>query len=113
MPIVVGLHYVTAFALELVMLFGFGACGYRVAQGGLVGGLLAALLVGIAIALWANFVAPSAARRLPAVPLVAFKAAIFLAGAVAIWLAGWREAALVFGVVAALDLGVAMALGRV
>ena len=113
MPVIVVFHYLTAFALELALLFGFGLFGYRFGQGGVAGMLLAVLLVGVAIALWGRFAAPRSATRLPERPLLAFKIVIFLAGTLAFWLAGWREPAPIFGMLAAFDLGLAMALGRI
>ena len=113
MPLIIGVHYAAALALELALLFGFGLFGFRFAGGGWAGDLLAAVLVGSAILLWARFAAPRAATRLPAMPLLAFKTAIFALGALAFWAAGWREAALVFGAAAALDLGLAAALKRI
>lgn len=113
MPLIVGLHYAVAFALELALLFGFGLFGFRFGQGGWIGSLLAAVLVAIAILLWARFAAPSATTRLPDAVLIAFKLAIFALGALAFWASGWAGAAGVFAVLAVLDLGVAVWLRRI
>lgn len=113
MPLMVGLHYGIAFGLELALLLGFGLFGMHAGQGGLAGGALAVLLVAIAILLWGRFAAPSAATRLTDGSLLVFKIVLFGLGALAFWLAGWREVAIGFAVLAALDLGVATALHRI
>jgi hypothetical protein len=110
MPPLVALHYGLAFGLELVLLFGFGLFGFRVAGGGWGGGALAVVLVAIAVLLWARFAAPKSATRLGGLPLAVFKIAIFAAGTLAFWAAGWAEIAIAFGLLAALDLGLAGAL---
>ena len=113
MAAIVGLHYTLAFGLELALLSGFGLFGYHAGGGGWIGGLLAAVLVTVAVLLWARFAAPRSATRLSAMPLLMFKLAIFAAGTVAFWAAEWTGFAIGFAVLAALDLAVAMALGRI
>lgn len=112
MPLLVGLHYLVAFALELMLVFGFGLFGFTLAGGGWAGGAAALALVATAILLWARFAAPKSATRLKDLPLMLFKVAIFAAGTLAFWAAGFVEIASAFGALAALDLGAAVALDR-
>jgi len=112
MPLVVGLHYTLAFALELVLLFGLGLFGFVRGGGGWTGAGLAAVFVVGAVLLWARFAAPKSATRLEGAWLLMFKVAIFAAGAWAIWGAGQTGFAMAFGLVAAGDIAVAVALRR-
>lgn len=106
-------HAVLAFSLELAMLAALGLFGFRAVDGPWLNIVLAILLAAIAIGLWAYFAAPKSATRLGMPALLIFKVAMFGAGALALWLAGEGGWAIVFAVLAAIDLGVAVALGAV
>jgi hypothetical protein len=63
--------------------------------------LIATAAFGALAVLWGTFVSPKARMPLPAAGTVAFKAAAFGIGALALWSVGYPEAAIAFAVLAA------------
>lgn len=68
--------------------------------------LVALVAVGALVVLWGTFAAPRARVRLPVIGVVAVKAVAFGAGALALWGLGNPVAAVVFAVVAAVNVAV-------
>jgi hypothetical protein len=97
-----------AFACELAMLVLLVIAGWSLGDGGLLGIALAVLYPALAIVVWAVWIAPNAARRLPDPWRFAVQFALFAATAAATAAAGRSALGVVFGAVA---VG-AFALGR-
>ena len=99
-----------AFLVELAMLVALGYAGWAATD---IWWLRYLLLIGwpaLAIVLWAIWAAPKSGRRLPAPALLLFKLAIFAVTAFLLWAAGQAPAALLFGIVAASNLGLGLLL---
>lgn len=95
-----------AFAVELAMLAGFAAAGWAATPILWLRLILAVVLPGIAVLLWAIWAAPKAKKktRLKPRPLLLFKLAIFASATLAWWLAGMELIAAIFGSLAAINL---------
>jgi hypothetical protein len=87
------------FFLELAAFAALAYWGASVGEGA-VSVLLAVATPAVAIALWAVFAAPKAARRLPRGPRVAFELAVFGLAALALLAAGSAGMAAVFAALA-------------
>ena len=74
---------------------------------GLVAGLF---LLACVIALWARWGAPKSGHRLTGRPLLVFKVAIFTLGAAAFWAADGTLVAVIFALIVAAHLVLAMAI---
>ena len=102
-----------AFFLEIAMLVALGYAGWAATD---IWWLRYLLLIGwpaLAIVLWAIWAAPRSGRRLPAPALIVFKAAIFGVTTLLLLAAGTPAAALLFGALAALHLGLAALLKQI
>ena len=101
-----------AFSLELAMLAAFFAAGLALPLGWLRYALAAAL-VGLAIATWGVWAAPRAGKRRLKMPaLLWFKLLMFALATAAWWVAGQGFIGSIFGVLAAINLMAASALGQ-
>jgi len=103
-----GLNAALMFLLELGMLASFGAYGLTA---GKLGGARWALGLGlplVAVALWSYFAAPRSLHRLPPVPLVAFRLALFELAALALQRAAGAKLATAFAVVGLLNQALAL-----
>ena len=101
-----------AFALELVMLAAFGMFAFAVLPDSWWRFVLAAVLVGVAIALWARWGAPKSATRLKRPQRVLFKAVMLEGGAAALALAGQPVWAAVVAATVAVNLTLAWLWGQ-
>lgn len=101
------LHAILALGMEIAVLVGLWQAGRHVASGW-QGYALAALALAVALALWARWGAPTSPHRLRETALLAFKSAIFTAGALAWAIAAGSGAAMIFAVLAALHLALAL-----
>lgn len=102
-----------AFFLEIAMLVALGYAGWAATD---IWWLRYLLLIGwpaLAILLWAIWAAPKSGRRLPGPALLIFKAAIFGVTTFLLWAAGASPAALLFGALAAIHLGLAVLLKQI
>ena len=102
-----------ALFLEIAMLVALGYAGWAATD---IQWLRYLLLIGwpaLAIVLWAIWAAPKSGRRLPAPALLVFKAAIFGVTTFLLWAAGTTSAALLFGALAAIHLGLAVQLKQI
>ena len=99
------------FGLEMATLVAVGYASFRLAPG-LVSGVLMALLAPFALSLvWGAFVSPKARLPLRGPVRLVVEVLVFGAGAVGLWLAGHRQAAVALGTVAILSLGITHGLG--
>jgi Protein of unknown function (DUF2568) len=105
------IHYTIAFALEVALLVALALFGWRIGEAIWIDIATAVGLLAVAIGLWAYFAAPTSRHRLGMPWLAIFKAVMFGAGTLALWLAGEGGWAMGFGLVAAADLGLGAALG--
>lgn len=112
MDIIKGGNLGLAFAVELAMLAGLGVWTHGLSQNGWLAWSLVVLVIGIAIALWAWCAAPKSPTRLDEPWLSLFKILLFGATSAALAQAGQGEWALVFGLVAAGNLGLARLWGQ-
>lgn len=101
-----------AFALELVMLAAFGIFALAVLPDSWWRFVLAAVLIGAAIALWARWGAPKSATRLKLPQRMLFKAVMLESGAVALALAGQPAFAAMFAAAIAINLTLAWLWGQ-
>ena len=109
-----GANLALAFALELAMLAAFALAGWAATPILWLRIVLALVLPGIAILMWAVWAAPKAKkRRLSPGPLVVFKIVIFAAATLAWWLAGAGLIAAIFGTLAAINLLAGLAFRQV
>lgn len=107
-----GINLTLRFLLEMAALaalayFGFqfeGEAWQRIALG--VGGPL------LFLALWGTYIAPRAPRRLPDPPKAILEGVLFVASAAALYLAGVRGFAVLFGLLAAGNLALMFALSQ-
>jgi hypothetical protein len=76
------------FLSELALFAALGYAGWRLPGGGLPGAALSLLLSGAAIAIWAAWIAPKAARRLGEPARLVVEVALFAASGVALSFAG-------------------------
>ncbi len=113
MAIVVIINQALAFSLELALLAAFGMYGYQITGHPVLRWVLAIVIVAAAVALWGRFAAPNAAVRLHMPALLAFKIPMFGAGAGAFIGAGRPVVAIVFAVLVAIHLSLAVATGQV
>ena len=96
-----------AFVLELCMLAALAWWGSRTV-GGLAGRIVLAIICPLAaVVVWWLFAAPRARIRLPLPGVLAVKAVAFGAGVAALYAVGRHVLAIVFGIVAAVNTGVA------
>ena len=102
-----------AFTLEMALVAAFGVAGYRLGGGGIAGWAMVAAGAALVILPWAILAAPKSPRRLRMPWILAFKLAIFAAGAIVLWLSDEGTPALIFGGFATLHLGLASRLGAV
>lgn len=100
-----------ALLLELAAIAAFARWGWSLADGPVLAGLAAILCAGVGIVLWGAFAAPLSGHRLAMPWLVLFKAAVFGCAALALARTGLGTLAVVLGVVAVLQLALAVALG--
>ena len=101
-----------AFALELVMLAAFGIFAFAVLPDSWWRFVLAVVLIGVAIALWARWGAPKSATRLKLPQRVLFKGVMLELGAVALVLAAEPVWAAVFAAAIAINLALAWLWGQ-
>lgn len=113
MAIVVVINQTLAFSLELALLVAFAMYGYQVTGHTVLRWVLAVAIVAAAIALWGRFAAPNSTARLHMPALLAFKIAMFCAGAGAFLGAGRPVVAIIFAVFVAVHLSLAVATGQV
>lgn len=102
-----GANLALAFLLELAMLAALAFAGWMASDVFWLRLVLAIALPGLAIVLWGLFAAPRSARRLEGRALLGFKIIIFAVAAAALWAAGQALAAVVFGALVAINLGLA------
>ena len=96
-----------AFLLELVALLLLGVWGFHVGSNIAIHVLLGIGAPVLMAVVWGTFAAPRARVKLPVPAVLAIKAGVLVIAAVAGYAAGWRAFAIVFGVVALLNLAVA------
>lgn len=103
------LHAVLALGVEIAVLVAVFRLGSTMIPGwaGLVAGLF---LLACVIALWARWGAPKSRHRLTGRALLAFKIAIFGTGTVAVWAADGTLVAVIFALIVAAHLVLAMAI---
>lgn len=103
------LHAVLALGVEIAVLVAVFRLGSTMIPGwaGLVAGLF---LLACVIALWARWGAPKSGHRLTGRPLLVFKVAIFTLGAAAFWAADGTLVAVIFALIVAAHLVLAMAI---
>ncbi|MEO5807309.1 YrdB family protein [Devosia sp.] len=107
-----GVNLGLAFALELAMLAGLGVWAFGLSQDLLIRWALVIVVVALATAVWAVWGAPMSAMRLPEPWLLVFKIGMFGATTLLMLLAGQGFWAAVFGVLVALNLGLAQLFGQ-
>jgi hypothetical protein len=113
MVVLGALNYTLAFLIELAMLAAFAYAGWVGPEPIWLKIVLAIALPALAMVLWAVWAAPKAGkRRLTEPGLTLFKIAIFGVATAALWAAGQGYLATVFGVLAAINLIAAWALGQ-
>ncbi|MEV6203380.1 YrdB family protein [Streptomyces sp. NPDC051771] len=95
-----------AFLVELVALGVLGWWGWSVADPVWLRIVLAVAVPGVTAVVWGMFAAPKARVRLPVAGVVGVKAVVFGAATAALVGVGHTGAAVVFGVVAAVDTAV-------
>jgi Protein of unknown function (DUF2568) len=86
------------FLLELCLLGALGLGGWEIADGGFLGVLVGVAAAVIGAAIWGVWIAPRARRRLPDPARFALETALFVLGAVALWMAWTPLAGIVFAV---------------
>jgi hypothetical protein len=86
------------FLLELCLLGALGLGGWAIAEGGPLGALAGVAAAAIGAAIWGAWIAPRAKRRLPDPARFALETALFVLGAVALWVAWTPLAEVVFAV---------------
>ena len=102
-----------AFFLEIAMLVALGYAGWAATDIQWLRYLLLIGLPALAIVLWAIWAAPRSGRRLPGPALLIFKAAILGVTTFLLWAAGVSPAALLFGALSAIHLGLAVLLKQI
>ena len=101
-PILPAANLALKFLLELGAFAAFAYCGATVADGALAV-VLAIAAPALAIGLWSVYAAPRSDRRLPRARRVVFELGVFGLAVVALATAGEPAAAIVFGVLAAVN----------
>ncbi|MFE5793263.1 YrdB family protein [Streptomyces sp. NPDC056503] len=96
-------HDLVAFVVELVALGVLAWWGWRAADPVVLRVVLAVAVPGTAAVVWGLFAAPKARFRVPVAGVLAVKALVFGAATVALVGLGHGTAAVVFGVVAAVN----------
>jgi hypothetical protein len=100
------------FILELVVLVALTIWGFRASSQPILALILGLGAPALAIMTWATFVSPKAPRRLPDPTRLALEAAVFGAGVLALWLAGYVVPGVLLAIAAALSLGLMLFWGQ-
>src|SRR5690242_13588750 len=101
------IHYAFTLILELAMLVSLARGGWHMAASALVSILLAITFPVMIIVFWSSLLAPKARRRLPAPWLQLLRFLCFETAAVLLYFTGGREAGVVFGAAALLNMAAA------
>ena len=108
----VGFWEALAFGCELAMLGALGVAGWSGADGTLARTALAVVLPGVALAVWAVWLAPRSAHRLGPAPRVGVQIALFVLAGLALAATGRPWWGLAVTAVSIVDVAVLVARGR-
>jgi hypothetical protein len=106
------INAVLALALEVCMLWAYGAWGFHVGDGTWMRWLLMLGVVVFVIAVWAVWAAPKSAKRLPPPGLYVFKACVFAGAGLALFAMGHPIQAGVFLALSTVHLAVSSSTQR-
>ncbi|MBW8804272.1 MAG: hypothetical protein AUG49_13320 [Catenulispora sp. 13_1_20CM_3_70_7] len=98
---------VLAFLLELVALASLAVWGFTTSSNAAVRVLLGLGAPALMVLVWGAFAAPRARFQIPMAPVLAVKTVVFGAATAAGYAAGWHAFAVVFGVVAVVNMVIA------
>lgn len=113
MPALIFLNHTLALGLEIVALVAFSILGYRATEHPVGKWALAIVFLSAVIFLWGRFAAPTSVTRLQMPLLALFKAAIFAAATLSLFLVGKSTWASMFGIVVVIHLVLAVAIDEV
>jgi Protein of unknown function (DUF2568) len=112
MRVISGLNLALAFALELGMLAALAYWGFQTGNTTSERLLLGLGPPAAAVLVWSRWLAPTSGQRLPMPWLKVVTAAMFMLAAVALYAADRADWAVMFGVAAVVNVGLALALGQ-